>query len=69
MDARRRYAADWVVNQVFRARVRDGIFPTFGANQVWPADHDSSDYRLDGTDTPDGGIRGFRWRRERGTPA
>ena len=27
------------VNQVLRARVWDGIFPTFGANQVWSADH------------------------------
>ena len=58
MDARRRYAADWVVNQVLRARVRDGIFPTFGANQVWSADHDAWDYRLDGTDAPDGETRG-----------
>ena len=39
MDARRPVRGRLGVNQVLRARVWDGIFPTFGANQVWSADH------------------------------
>lgn len=52
------YAADWVVNRVWRTGVWNGVFLDVWGDRIWSADRDAWDYRLVGADSPEGEIYG-----------